>query len=51
MTDVSYLRSLNRNADNPETILEILLWLHREFLRWPRSALILVLNSILILIL
>ena len=30
VTDVSYLRVLNRNADDPETILEVLSWLHKE---------------------
>ena len=30
VTEVSYLRVLNRNADGPETILEVLSWLHKE---------------------
>lgn len=31
MTDVSYPRVLDRNADDPEIILEVLLWLHKVF--------------------
>ena len=30
VTEVSYLRVMNRNADDPETILEVLSWLHKE---------------------
>ena len=29
--EISYLRVLNKNADNPETILDVLSWLHEEF--------------------
>ena len=32
-TQVSYLRVLDRNADNPETILEVVSWLYNEFLQ------------------
>ena len=30
VTEVAYLRVLNKNVDNPETILEVLSWLHEE---------------------
>ena len=30
-SEVTYLRVMDQNADNPETILETLSWLHQEF--------------------
>ena len=30
-SEVTYLRVMDQNSDNPETILEALSWLHHEF--------------------